>query len=61
MGVIEMVVVFVMVYWFLEREGVKFGDLWFGFGRVLGGMLGEEVVVRLNVVSLVYFVMLVVV
>ncbi|KAK4645784.1 hypothetical protein QC761_204620 [Podospora bellae-mahoneyi] len=60
-GVIETVVAFAMAYWFLEREGVKFGDLWFGFGRVPGGMSGEEVVARLNVASSVYFVTLVVV
>jgi hypothetical protein len=33
-GVLETVSSFAMSYWYLERNGIAFSDLWFGYGTV---------------------------
>ncbi|KAK3937704.1 putative type IIC NA+/K+/H+-transporting ATPase [Diplogelasinospora grovesii] len=61
-GVIETVSSFAMAFWYLERNGIPFNALWFGFGS---GQLTDEISPdlyqqRLNEASSIYFVTLVV-
>lgn len=51
---------FAMSYWYLERSGIPFSSLWFGFGSVPPGISQEYYTQQLNVASSIYFVNLVV-
>ena len=59
-GVIESVVSFAMAYWFLERRGVHFSSLWFGFGNTPTNMDTNTYTAIINQASSVYFINLVV-
>jgi sodium/potassium-transporting ATPase subunit alpha len=59
-GVLETVASFSMAYWYLERNGISFGDLWFGYGNVPANIDPDLFGLRLNEASSVYFVNLVV-
>lgn len=51
---------FAMSYWYLERQGISFSSLWFGFGALPEGLDQEFVTAKLNEASSVYFINLVV-
>jgi sodium/potassium-transporting ATPase subunit alpha len=59
-GVIEATASFAMSYWYAQRRGLPFSDLWFGFGTVPASMTSAEYTAILNEASSVYFVTLVV-
>jgi sodium/potassium-transporting ATPase subunit alpha len=59
-GVLETTASFAMSYWFLQRNGVSFSTLWFGFGTKPAGMSDAEYENLLNHASSIYFVNLVV-
>jgi sodium/potassium-transporting ATPase subunit alpha len=59
-GVLETVSSFAMSYWYLERNGIAFSDLWFGYGTVPTTVDQGFYNARLNEASSVYFVNLVV-
>jgi len=59
-GLIESVCSFTMSYWYLERKGIQFSDLWFKFGELPSGMDREFYNARLNEASSIYFMNLVV-
>ncbi|PSR80352.1 hypothetical protein BD289DRAFT_490855 [Coniella lustricola] len=59
-GTIEAVLSFSMAYWYLERSGIPFRDLWFGFGTLPEGVDQDYYTQRLNEASSIYFVNLVV-
>ncbi|KAK5995373.1 Sodium/potassium-transporting ATPase subunit alpha-A [Cladobotryum mycophilum] len=59
-GITETVASFAMAYWYLERQGIPFKDLWFGFGRVPNGIDPDYYTEKLNEASSIYFVNLVV-
>ncbi|KAM0274957.1 hypothetical protein ACHAQH_007687 [Verticillium albo-atrum] len=59
-GMIETLASFAMSFWYLERHGIHFSDLWFSFG-VLPESIDEDFYQRkLNEASSIYFVNLVV-
>lgn len=49
-----------MAYWYLERKGIHFGDLWFKFGEIPAGVDRDYYDARLNEASSIYFINLVV-
>lgn len=59
-GVIETVASFAMSYWFLQRNGIPFSLLWFGYGAAPADMSSDTYNGLLNQASSVYFVNLVV-
>ena len=59
-GVIETVCSFTMSYWYLQRSGIPFSILWFGYGTVPTNLDQDYYNARLNEASSVYFVNLVV-
>lgn len=61
-GLLETVCSFSMSYWYLGRQGLSFGQLWFSFGNIPTppGMTSDQVTYHLNVASSIYFVTLVV-
>ncbi|UPL02021.1 hypothetical protein LCI18_012955 [Fusarium solani-melongenae] len=59
-GVIESVCSFAMAYWYLERKGIPFSDLWFKFGEVPTHLDPDYYHARLNEASSIYFMNLVV-
>lgn len=59
-GIIQTVCSFSMAYWYLQRNGIPFSSLWFGFGAVPEGIDPEYYNNRLNEASSVYFINLVV-
>jgi sodium/potassium-transporting ATPase subunit alpha len=59
-GILEAVASFSMSYWYAQRKGVTFSDLWFGFGRVPQNMSSDSYTSILNEASSIYFVNLVV-
>lgn len=59
-GVTETLASFAMSYWFLERNGIPFKDLWFGFGKVPDHIDPDYYSQKLNEASSIYFVNLVV-
>lgn len=59
-GVIETLSSFAMSYWYLQRSGISFGDLWFKYGAAVPGKDADYVSQKLNEASSVYFVNLVV-
>ena len=59
-GVIETISSFSMGYWFLQRQGASFSQLWFGFGNTPNGMTSDQYSGLLAQASSIYFVTLVV-
>lgn len=59
-GVLETLCSFSMAYWYAQRNGVRFSDLWFGFGTVPSTISQDRYTQVLNEASSVYFINLVV-
>jgi len=59
-GVIETFSSFAMSYWYLQRSGISFSDLWFQYGQLPPSIDQNYTNVRLAEASSVYFVNLVV-
>ncbi|KAF3927124.1 hypothetical protein AA313_de0209440 [Arthrobotrys entomopaga] len=59
-GLTETVTSFAMAYWYLQRKGVPFSALWFGFGNPIPGVSEDYVSERLAEASSIYFVNLVI-
>lgn len=59
-GIIETVLSFTMAYWYCQKSGLHFSDLWFGFGSTPEDMDADTYTSILNTASSVYFVNLVV-
>ncbi|EED14272.1 H /K ATPase alpha subunit, putative [Talaromyces stipitatus ATCC 10500] len=59
-GVIQTVCSFSMSYWYLQRNGIPFSSLWFGFGAVPDGIDQDYYSDKLNEASSIYFINLVV-
>jgi hypothetical protein len=49
-----------MAYWYLERKGIPFSDLWFKFGEIPTHLDPDYYSARLNEASSIYFMNLVV-
>lgn len=58
-GIVETAASFAMSYWYLERSGIPFSRLWFGFGDP-EGIDPDYYAQKLNVASSIYFITLVV-
>ncbi|KAJ6788631.1 hypothetical protein PWT90_09441 [Aphanocladium album] len=59
-GMTETLASFAMSYWYLERKGIAFKDLWFSFGKIPDYVTEEYYNARLTEASSIYFVNLVV-
>ncbi|CAK7204361.1 hypothetical protein SEUCBS139899_007116 [Sporothrix eucalyptigena] len=64
-GMIEVVLSFTMAYWYLQRRGVPFGELWLSFGSYDSDFLAsvdglDGLTARINEASSIYFITLVV-
>ena len=59
-GVVETVCSFTMSYWYAQRHGVAFSDLWFGYGTVPANLTADRYNAILNEASSIYFINLVV-
>ncbi|MCJ1358879.1 MAG: hypothetical protein MMC33_008879 [Icmadophila ericetorum] len=59
-GIIETLSSFAMAYWYLQRNGITFSDLWFQYGNTPAGLDPTFIAARLNEASSIYFVNLVV-
>jgi sodium/potassium-transporting ATPase subunit alpha len=59
-GVLQTLTSFAMSYWYLERSGIAFSDLWFRYGALPDHLSQEYVTGKLNEASSIYFVNLVV-
>lgn len=59
-GVLQTVASFAMAFWYLERNGLPFSQLWFSFGRIPDGVDPDYYLARTNEASSIYFVNLVV-
>ncbi|KAF3920655.1 hypothetical protein ABW21_db0206468 [Orbilia brochopaga] len=59
-GLLETFTSFAMSFWYLQRKGIPFSDLWFGFGAAIPGQDPEYVQARLAEASSIYFVNLVI-
>lgn len=59
-GVIETLASFAMAYWYLQKNGLPFKDLWFSFGVIPPYMDADRYNQLLNQASSIYFVNLVV-
>ncbi|GAM42142.1 hypothetical protein TCE0_043f15842 [Talaromyces pinophilus] len=59
-GIIQTVCSFSMSYWYLQRNGIPFSSLWFGFGAVPAGIDEDYYSDKLNEASSIYFINLVV-
>lgn len=59
-GLLETLSSFAMSYWYAQRVGLKFSELWFGFGVVPAHMTQDEYTAILNTASSIYFINLVV-
>ncbi|KAH0310243.1 cation-transporting ATPase pacL, partial [Aureobasidium melanogenum] len=59
-GLFETTLSFTVSYWFAQRKGLFFSDLWFGFGKTPDGMDEDTYTNILNIASSIYFVNLVV-
>lgn len=59
-GLIETVCSFAMAFWYLERNGIPFSDLWFKFGELPPGVDEDYYTARVNEASSMYFINLVI-
>lgn len=60
MGIIQTFASFAMSFWYLERNGIRFSQLWFAFGKVPVGVDEDYYLNKVNEASSIYFVNLVV-
>lgn len=59
-GMIETVCSFAMAFWYLQRSGILFSDLWFKFGEIPSGIDADYYNARVNEASSIYFINLVI-
>ncbi|KAJ5376195.1 hypothetical protein N7509_013081 [Penicillium cosmopolitanum] len=59
-GMIETALSFTMAFWYLERNGIHFSDLWFKFGELPPGVTEDYYTAKVNEASSIYFINLVV-
>ncbi|KAM5361230.1 hypothetical protein ACJZ2D_013246 [Fusarium nematophilum] len=59
-GFMETAASFAMSYWYLQRKGIPFSDIWFSFGNLPDTIDPDYYQARLNEASSIYFVNLVV-
>jgi sodium/potassium-transporting ATPase subunit alpha len=59
-GVMETLTSFAMSYWYLQRQGISFSDLWFKYGSLPDSIDANYASTRLNEASSIYFINLVV-
>ena len=59
-GVLQTVASFAMSFWYLERQGIPFNQLWFSFGQIPEGIEPDYYLAKTNGASSIYFVNLVV-
>lgn len=59
-GVTETLASFAMAFWYLQRQGIPFKDLWFSFGVLPASINPDYYAEKLNEASSIYFVNLVV-
>ncbi|KAJ5369674.1 uncharacterized protein N7496_005766 [Penicillium cataractarum] len=59
-GMIETVCSFAMAFWYLQRNGIPFSDLWFKFGEIPAGIDVDFYNARVNEASSIYFINLVI-
>lgn len=59
-GMVETLASFAMAYWYLQRSGIPFRDLWFSFGRLPASIDPDYYNLKLAEASSIYFVNLVV-
>lgn len=59
-GFLETAASFAMSYWYLQRKGIPFSDIWFSFGKLPDTIDPDYYQARLNEASSIYFVNLVV-
>jgi sodium/potassium-transporting ATPase subunit alpha len=59
-GLVQTAASFAMAFWWVQRQGVPFGSLWFSFGALPEGVDQDEYALILNQASAIYFVTLVV-
>jgi sodium/potassium-transporting ATPase subunit alpha len=59
-GVLQTLASFSMSFWYLERNGIHFRDLWFAFGAIPQGVDEDYYLSKVNEASSIYFVNLVV-
>ena len=59
-GVLETVCSFSMAYWYMQRQGLTFGDQWFSFGNYSGPLTSDQITDIQNTASSIYFINLVV-
>ena len=60
LGLLETFASFSMSYWHLQRRGIPFSALWFGYGSLPDGISQEYLIQTQNEASSIYFVTLVV-
>ncbi|KAJ5950048.1 hypothetical protein N7454_001632 [Penicillium verhagenii] len=59
-GMIETALSFTMAFWYLERSGIKFSNLWFKFGALPPNVDEDYYTAKVNEASSIYFINLVV-
>ncbi|KAJ5226179.1 hypothetical protein N7468_007404 [Penicillium chermesinum] len=59
-GMIETALSFTMAFWYLQRNGIYFSDLWFKFGAVPPNVTEAFYTARVNEASSIYFINLVI-
>lgn len=55
-GMLETVASFAMSYWYLERNGIPFNDIWFSFGQLPKNIDPDYYQQKLYEASSIYFV-----
>lgn len=60
MGIFQTFTSFAMSFWYLQRNGIHFSDLWFAFGKIPAGVDEDYYTLKVNEASSIYFVNLVV-
>jgi len=59
-GLMETICSFAMAFWYLERKGIPFSELWFKFGELPPGVNEDYYTARVNEASSIYFINLVI-
>ncbi|KAJ5645795.1 hypothetical protein N7490_002167 [Penicillium lividum] len=59
-GMIETALSFTMAFWYLQRNGIHFSDMWFKFGELPPGIDSDYYTAKINEASSIYFINLVV-
>ncbi|KAI1262637.1 hypothetical protein F5Y18DRAFT_396864 [Xylariaceae sp. FL1019] len=59
-GFIDTLASFFVAYWYLQRNGIPFTKLWFGYGKIPDGVDPDFYAEKLSIASSIYFVNLVV-